>query len=197
MQSIKQYITGALVSTAHFALPRAYARAQEQAPTTTPAPDVVVIPAEGLDALLQQLYQLEADLAGVKADLYNPPAAEPEPETADQAPEPEPPPQLNVWEDGTCWTPPDAQALHLCGADASDGYVVRWIGAAGDSAGPRIPDANRLATDRAGPGPVWTGTHPATGESIAITWQPAGHQLAVYAAGSLLYRIDRQHQVTK
>ena len=45
MQSIKQYITGALVMaalvlTAHFALPRAYAQAQaqEQAPTTTPPP---------------------------------------------------------------------------------------------------------------------------------------------------------------
>ena len=56
MQSIKRYITGALVMaalvlTATFALPRAYAQAQEQAPTPTPAPDVVVIPAEGLEAL--------------------------------------------------------------------------------------------------------------------------------------------------
>ena len=102
---------------------------------------------------------------------------------------------LSVWEDGTCWTAGDARALHLCGADAGDGYVIRWIGVAGDSRGPEIPDADWLAVRGGGDRLVWSGGHPATGEAVSVTYWSAGHVLAVHVAGRLEFRIDRHHGV--
>ena len=102
---------------------------------------------------------------------------------------------LSVWEDGTCWTPGDARVLHLCGADAGDGYVIRWIGVAGDSRGPEIPDADWLAVRGGGDRLVWSGGHPATGEAVTVTYWAGGHVLAVHVAGRLEFRIDRHHGV--
>ena len=102
---------------------------------------------------------------------------------------------LSVWEDGGCWTPADARALHLCGADAGDGYVIRWIGVHGDSRGPEIPDADWLAARGGGDRVVWSGGHPATGEAVSVTYWSGGHVLAVHVAGRLEFRIDRAHRV--
>ena len=105
-------------------------------------------------------------------------------------------PAIFVWEEaGSCWTPKDAQALHLCGADAGDGYVIRWVGVAGDSRGPEIPDADWLATQGGGDRLVWSGVHPGTGEAVTVNYWARGHTLAVHAAGRLLFRIDRGHRV--
>ena len=107
-------------------------------------------------------------------------------------------PQLSIWEDGGgCWTPADISVLHLCGADAGDGYVIRWIGVAGDSRGPEIPDSDYLAVRGEGDQLVWAGNHPATGEAVTVTYWAAGHVLAVHAAGRLLFRIDRNHGVVR
>ena len=100
---------------------------------------------------------------------------------------------ISVWEDGTCWTPGDARVLHLCGADAGDGYVIRWIGVPGDSRGPEIPDADWLAVRGGGDRLVWSGAHPATGEAVRVTYWSAGHVLAVHVGGRLEFRIDRNH----
>ena len=102
---------------------------------------------------------------------------------------------LSVWEDGTCWTPGDARVLHLCGADAGDGYVIRWIGVPGDSRGPEIPDADWLAARGGGDRLVWSGGHPATGEAVTVNYWAGGHVLAVHVAGRLEFRIDRSHRV--
>ena len=102
---------------------------------------------------------------------------------------------LSVWEDGNCWTPADARVLHLCGADAGDGYVIRWIGVHGDSRGPEIPDADWLAARGGGDRLVWSGGHPATGEAVTVTYWSGGHVLAVHVAGRLEFRIDRAHRV--
>ena len=102
---------------------------------------------------------------------------------------------LSVWEDGGCWTPADARVLHLCGADAGDGYVIRWIGVHGDSRGPEIPDADWLAVRGGGDRLVWSGHHPATGEAVSVTYWSGGHVLAVHVAGRLEFRIDRAHRV--
>ena len=111
--------------------------------------------------------------------------------------EPTPAPSLSIWEDGSCWTPADMQVLALCGADAGDGYVVRWRGVPGDSRGPEIPDADYLAVRGGGDRLVWSGHHPATGEAVSVTYWSGGHVLAVHAAGGLLLRIDRNHFVTQ
>ena len=102
---------------------------------------------------------------------------------------------LSVWEDGGCWTPADARVLHLCGADAGDGYVIRWIGVAGDSRGPEIPDADWLAVRGGGDRLVWSGGHPATGEAVTVNYWAGGHVLVVHVAGRLEFRIDRHHGV--
>ena len=102
---------------------------------------------------------------------------------------------LSVWEDGSCWTPGDARSLHLCGADAGDGYVIRWVGVAGDSRGPEIPDADWLAVRGGGDRLVWSGGHPATGEAVSVTYWSGGHVLAVHVGGRLEFRIDRNHGV--
>ena len=97
---------------------------------------------EGRDQLLLNLLaRIERQLAEAQAaeEKAMPPAAVVVPSTAT------PTPALSVWEDGTCWTAADMQVLHLCGADAGDGYVIRWIGVSGDSRGPEIADADWLA----------------------------------------------------
>ena len=106
-------------------------------------------------------------------------------------------PTISVWEDGTCWTPATATVLHLCGADEADGYVVRWVGVAGDNPGPEIPDADYLATRSGGDRLVWSGVHPATGDAVTVDYWSGGHVLAVRSAGHLLFRIDRGHGVVK
>lgn len=104
---------------------------------------------------------------------------------------------LSVWEDGSCWTPPDLQVLQLCGAAAGDGYVVRWLGVHGDGRGPEIPDSDWLATQGGGDRLVWAGPHPGSGELVTINYWSGGHVLAVHAAGRLLFRIDRNHSVLR
>lgn len=106
-----------------------------------------------------------------------------------------PEPAISVWEDGTCWTPATVTVLHLCGADASDGYVIRWIGVHGDSTGPQIPDADWHAVRGTGDRLVWSGVHPATGDAVTVDYWAGGHVLAVRLAGRLLFRIDRGHGV--
>ena len=103
---------------------------------------------------------------------------------------------IYVWEEpGSCWTPKDAQALHLCGAAAGDGYVIRWVGVAGDSRGPEIPDADWLATRGGGDRLVWSGGHPGTGEAVTVNYWARGHVLVVHVGERLLFRIDRGHRV--
>ena len=105
-------------------------------------------------------------------------------------------PAIYVWEEkGSCRTPRDSQALHLCGADAGDGYVIRWVGVAGDSRGPEIPDADWLAARGGGDRLVWSGTHPGTGEAVTVNYWARGHVLVVHVAGRLAFRIDRLHRV--
>ena len=107
------------------------------------------------------------------------------------------PAALSVWEDGSgCWTP-ENPVLHLCGAAASDGYVLRWVGVAGDNRGPEIADADWLAVRGGGDRLVWAGVHPGTGEAVTVNYWAAGHTLAVHAAGRLLFRIDRLHGVER
>ena len=170
------------------------------ASTATPAaqlrPDqptaVAVSMVEGRDQLLLNLLaRIERQLAEAQAaeEKAIPPAAVVVPSTAT------PTPALSVWEDGTCWTPADMQVLHLCGADAGDGYVIRWIGVSGDSRGPEIADADWLAARGGGDRLVWSGHHPATGEAVTVNYWSGGHTLAVHAAGRLLVRIDRDHRV--
>ena len=114
------------------------------------------------------------------------------------APTTTPEPALSIWEDGgECWTPADISVLHLCGAEAGDGYVIRWIGLQGDSRGPEIPDSDYLAVRGRSDQLVWAGNHPATGEAVTVTYWAAGHVLAVHAAGRLLFRIDRNHGVVR
>ena len=108
---------------------------------------------------------------------------------------PTPAPAVSVWEDGVCWTPAVATVLHLCGADASDGYVIRWVGVPGDSRGPEVPDADWHAVRGTGDRLVWAGVHPGTGDAVTIDYWAGGHVLAVRVAGSLLFRIDRRHEV--
>ena len=172
------------------------------ASTATPAaklrPDqpeavaVAVSMVEGRDQLLLNLLaRIERQLAEAQdaEEQASPPAAVVVPPTAT------PTPALSVWEDGTCWTPADMQVLALCGADAGDGYVVRWIGVHGDSRGPEIPDADWLAVRGGGDRLVWSGHHPATGELVTVNYWSGGHTLAVHAAGRMLVRIDREHGV--
>ena len=128
---------------------------------------------------------------GTQTEVYQTSSvAEPTP-----TPVPTPSPVLNVWEDGTCWTPQDMQVLHLCGAAASDGYVIRWLGVHGDSEGPHIPDSDWLAVREGRDKLVWAGHHPATGEQVTVTYWAGGHVLAVHVAGRLHFRIDRYHSV--
>ena len=175
------------------------AAATNVASTATPAaqirPDqptaVAVSMVEGRDQLLLNLLaRIERQLAEAEETAI-PPAAVVVPSTAT------PTPALSVWEDGTCWTPADMQVLHLCGADAGDGYVIRWIGVSGDSRGPEIADADWLAVRGGGDRLVWSGHHPATGEAVTVNYWSGGHTLAVHAAGRLLVRIDREHFVTQ
>ena len=185
---------------------RRVAAAPVAAPTFTPIvastatppaqlrPDqpVAVSMVEGRDQLLLNLLaRIERQLAEAQAaeEKAIPPAAVVVPPTAT------PTPALSVWEDGTCWTPADMQVLALCGADAGDGYVVRWIGVHGDSRGPEIPDADWLAVRGGGDRLVWSGHHPTTGELVTVNYWSGGHTLAVHAAGRLLVRIDREHRV--
>ncbi len=135
-----------------------------------------------------------APAAGHVQDVVTAAAAKP----LDVVVEPAATSALSIWEDGGgCWTPADISVLHLCGADAGDGYVVRWIGVAGDSRGPEIPDSDYLAVRGEGDQLVWAGNHPATGEAVTVTYWAAGHVLAVHSAGRLLFRIDRNHGVVR
>lgn len=158
------------------------------------------------DVDLQILAAMEKILAALEylteeqyRQVHSKPAIHVEQPAADTEthPEPTPTPKLSIWEDGHCWTPADMQVLHLCGADAGDGYVVRWIGVHGDSRGPEIPDADWLAARGGGDRLVWSGHHPATGELVSVTYWSGGHVLAVHAAGRLLMRINRNHSVTQ
>ena len=117
------------------------------------------------------------------------------PAEATSAPAPTPAPAVSVWEDGSCWTPAVATVLHLCGASESDGYVIRWVGVQGDSRGPEVPDADWHAVRGTGDRLVWAGVHPGTGDAVTIDYWAGGHVLAVRVAGSLLFRIDRRHEV--
>lgn len=192
----------------------------QPAPTRPPVQIVEVQPAisEGEKAILSSLVDLTAAVGNLAAEIYewrNPPASPaPEqppvgtyveigglvpiaPETAQEASSALPERQISVWEDGNCWTPPTATVLHLCGADASDGYVIRWVGVPGDNVGPEIPDSDWHAVRGLGDSPVWSGHHPATGEVVAIDYWAGGHVLAVRASGRLLFRIDRKHRIQK
>ena len=123
-------------------------------------------------------------------------AFEAQPQDVGVEPTATPEPVLSIWEDGGgCWTPSTASVLHLCGAAAGDGYVVRWAGVPGDNRGPEIPDSDWLAVRGGGDRLVWSGAHPATGEPVTVTYWSAGHVLAVHAAGRLLFRINRAHEV--
>ena len=153
---------------------------------------------------LNLLARMERTLAERDAEIEmlragQPAAAAPVPagDPAETKPTPELPSMLNVWEDGNCWTSPDMQVMQLCGAAAGDGYVVRWLGVHGDSRGPEIPDSDYLAVRGGHDRLVWAGHHPATGEAVTVTYWSRGHVLAVHAAGRLLFRIDRNHQVTE
>ena len=88
------------------------------------------------------------------------------------------------------------QVLALCGADAGDGYVIRWARGARRLGGTADP-GRRLAGNVRGGGDrlVWRGQHPATGEVVTVNYWSGGHVLAVHAAGRLLFRIDRNHRV--
>ena len=144
------------------------------------------------DVLSMQLAEEQAtDLPGYEP---NPPAIV----AVLATPAPTPTPALSVWEDGTCWTPADMQVLHLCGADAGDGYVIRWIGVHGDSRGPEIPDADWLAGQRA-VAIGWCGAAIIRRRVrlVTVNYWSGGHTLAVHAAGRLLVRIDRNHFVTQ
>ena len=141
------------------------------------------------------LAERDAEIARLRAG--HPVASAPVPAVAPAEAKPTPDRRrLSIWEDGNCWTPPDTQVLQLCGAAAGDGYVIRWLGVQGDSRGPEIPDSDYLAGRAGGHDRlVWAGHHPATGEHVSVNYWAGGHVLAVHAAGRLLFRIDRNHQV--
>lgn len=182
-------------------------------PTAIPRPQQTAIqPLEtaGERIIMQNVQQLTTAVDSLAAEVHeltgntnpntpeNPGPTAPTIFTVNAAPLPitQPlPPQLSIWEDGNCWTPAHTQVLHLCGADAGDGYVVRWNNVQGDSEGPRIPDADYLAVRSTGDQLLWAGQHPGTGEMVTINYWSGGHTLAVHAAGRLLFRIDRNHNV--
>ena len=195
-----------------FALAKQGSRRVEAAPrpaatfTPTPIPPTAPTPVAAVDAmaphddevarildLAERLLEMtEAILRSDELEAQGPPvgtAVGLEPVTV----APTAMPALSVWEDGTCWTPADMQVLHLCGAAAGDGYVVRWVGVDGDSRGPEIADADWLAVRGGGDRVVWAGSHPGTGEAVRLTYWASGHVLAVHVGGRLLFRIDRNH----
>ena len=180
------------------------------------APQQIVVQPQETEAdrrIMQILHQLTTAVDNLAAEVHVSSGAQAAPggqtqdvveafeaQTQDVGVEPTatPEPVLSIWEDGGgCWTPADMPLLQLCGAAAGDGYVIRWAGVPGDNRGPEIPDADWLAVRGGGDRLVWSGSHPATGENVSVTYWSAGHVLAVHAAGRMLFRIDRNHVVQR
>ena len=217
----KTYVAGALsmalvVLAVTWLLPRTdVTLAAEQTPvatwtaTPTAARSVegraIIIPAATLEPEAQLARTLETaerllDILDVLIEKNQPPVRTENPavaggETAEASGEAAR--AISVWEDGGgCWTAADTQVVHLCGAAESDGYVMRWVGVAGDNRGPEIPDAEWMAIHgRGGDEVVWQGAHPGTGDAVSVSYEAGGHALAVRVAGRLLFRIDRLHRV--
>ena len=194
--------------------PAAAASDIQPRPDYLQAPQQIVVQPQETEAdrrIMQILHQLTTAVDNLAAEVHVSSGAQAAPvgQTPDvveasttstqdvvAAPTATPEPVLSIWEDGGgCWTPSTATVLHLCGAPAGDGYVVRWVGVPGDNRGPEIPDSDWLAVRGGGDRLVWSGAHPATGEVVSVTYWSAGHVLAVHAAGRLLFRIDRVHEV--
>ena len=189
------------------------APAQIQPASTRPAVQIVEVQPQETEAdriIMEQISRLTTALDNLAAEVHvssgiQAPVAAVVPVSggpgvvapieAESAPVPTPAPSVNVWEDGNCWTPGVATVLHLCGAAESDGYVIRWVGVSGDNTGPQIPDADWHAVRSTGDRLVWAGVHPVTGDAVTIDYWAGGHVLAVRVVGSLLFRIDRRHEV--
>jgi len=119
--------------------------------------------------------------------------------TAHDPPQDQAPPwadeNLLVWEGEGCITPSNVPVAALCGARAGDGYVVRWIGAPGDSNAGRVADVDFMAVQPVVENAtlIWSRPHWQTGELVAIHYLHRERALQLTRGGRPVYRIDRQH----